>query len=160
MDFEVTAAVRPLRLKAGIAGELPYPVPTSVGAQRTMRANRRSETGPEVAVRRLLHARGFRFRKDFRLESAGTRVRADIVFTRRHLAIFIDGCFWHGCSDHGLLPRRNSDYWGPKLSGNVKRDELVSAALAGCGWTVMRFWEHVPPEQIVSAIIERLRGSM
>lgn len=150
----------PLRLKAGIAGELPYPIPTSVSAQRTMRANRRSETGPEIAVRHLLHASGFRFRKDFRVDSAGRHVKADIVFTRRRLAIFIDGCFWHGCSEHGLRPRRNSDYWGPKLRGNAERDALVNAALAGGGWTVLRFWEHVPPQQIASAIIDRLRSSM
>jgi DNA mismatch endonuclease (patch repair protein) len=70
--------------------------------------------------------------------------------------VFIDGCFWHRCPDHGQIPTRNNGYWGPKLEGNAKRDELVSQSLQVAGWTVIRFWEHTPAEQVLEAIVDRL----
>jgi len=86
------------------------------------------------------------------------KVRADIVFTRVRLAIFVDGCFWHGCPQHGLTPKSNCDYWIPKLAGNRKRDELVGVALKAEGWAVLRFWEHVPADGIVTSVIDFLDG--
>jgi DNA mismatch endonuclease (patch repair protein) len=109
-----------------------------------MLANRRTDTGPEVALRRELHARGLRFRKDYRLKLTNLAVRPDIVFTRARLAVFVDGCFWHRCPIHATNPKIHSEYWGPKLEANVTRDKLVDAALKAEGWTVLRIWEHEP----------------
>src|SRR6478609_2227534 len=108
-----------------------------------MRANRRRDTGPELGVRRLLHARGLRYRVDFAPE--GTRNRADIVFTRAHIAVFIDGCFWHGCPVHGTRPKSNQLYWDAKLRRNAERDAEVTARLTLLDWSVLRYWEHEPP---------------
>jgi len=95
-----------------------------------MRSNRRRDTKPEMAIRRLLHARGYRYRVDFAPWS-NKRRRADIVFTRRRLAVFIDGCFWHGCPEHGTIPVSHADYWEPKLVKNRERDAETTAMVQG-----------------------------
>jgi DNA mismatch endonuclease (patch repair protein) len=107
-----------------------------------MLGNRRVDTKPEIALRSALHRAGFRFRKDYRLDLDGIRVRPDIVFTRAKVAVFVDGCFWHCCPKHGTQPNRNADYWKPKLARNVERDREQDAALAEHGWRVVRIWEH------------------
>jgi DNA mismatch endonuclease (patch repair protein) len=118
-----------------------------------MRGNRRANTRPEIAVRAELHRRGFRFRKDYFLPIRGARgVRVDIVFTRVRVAVFIDGCFWHGCPDHGHAPRRNTGYWEPKLTRNRARDALVSERLVDQGWRVVRVWEHTPPAEAADLV--------
>jgi DNA mismatch endonuclease (patch repair protein) len=86
------------------------------------------------------------------------RVRPDIVFAGQHLAVFIDGCFWHSCPLHGNEPRANSQYWGPKLARNRLRDERVNDALGHAGWEVLRIWEHVPPEEAARQVIASLRN--
>ncbi len=121
-----------------------------------MRGNRRAGTTPETRVRSLLHARGYRFRKDHRLDVPGARVRPDIVFTRRRLAVFIDGCFWHCCPEHGNLPRANNAYWAAKLERNVARDTRVDRALQEAGWAVLRLWEHLESEEAVGRIVTAL----
>ena len=122
-----------------------------------MRANRRKDTKPELALRRALHGRGYRYRKDYRLDLAGgTRVRPDIVFTARKVAIFVDGCFWHGCPEHGSRPAVNVWYWEPKLSRNAERDRAADAALAAAGWAVVRVWEHEPLEAATASVIAAL----
>ena len=99
-----------------------------------MRAIRRTDTKPELALRRALHQLGYRYRKDYRLDLAGgRRVRPDIAFTGRKVAVFVDGCFWHGCPEHGSKPRANEWYWGPKLLRNVERDQANDAALSLAG---------------------------
>jgi DNA mismatch endonuclease (patch repair protein) len=118
------------------------PLPISAGRSRNMRANRRADTKPEVALRSALHARGHRFRKDYRLDLDGVRVRPDVVFTRRKVAVFVDGCFWHVCPMHGREPTTNEWYWTPKLRKNVQRDVAANDALSRAGWTVVRIWEH------------------
>ena len=110
-----------------------------------MKANRRTDTKPELALRAALHAMGYRYRKDFRLDLPLRRVRPDIAFTRRKVAVFVDGCFWHACPEHGSKPKSNDWYWSPKLAKNVERDRAADEALAQAGWTVVRLWEHVPP---------------
>ncbi len=125
-------------------------------ARRTMRANRRRDTGPELAVRRLLHAQGLRYRVDHRL-APPLRTRADIAFTRCRVAVFIDGCFWHGCPEHATQPKRNAGYWGPKLARNIERDRETDAALRALGWTVIRFWEHEDPSGVADAIAAVVR---
>lgn len=111
-----------------------------------MRAIKRTDTKPEVTLRQRLHARGLRFRKDLRLDLPGGRVRPDIVFTRRKVAVFVDSCFWHVCPEHGRQPTSNEWYWAPKLARNVERDRAADRVLAEEGWTVVRIWEHEDPD--------------
>jgi DNA mismatch endonuclease (patch repair protein) len=123
-----------------------------------MRSNRRRDTAPELAVRRLLHARGLRYRVDHRVVPE-SRSRADIAFTRQRIAVFIDGCFWHSCPEHLHLPKANADYWIPKLARNVERDAEVTALLRDLGWTVLRFWEHVPAATAASEIVDAVMSA-
>lgn len=106
-------------------------------------------------MRRRLHAAGLRYRVDF--APLGGRRRADIVFTRQHVAVFIDGCYWHGCPDHATFPKRNSDYWLPKLARNVERDRETDQSLREAGWTVLRFWEHESPDDVARRIAVAVR---
>jgi DNA mismatch endonuclease (patch repair protein) len=125
---------------------------SSDSARSIMRANKRRDTRPELLVRRLLHAQGLRYRVDHRVVQE-SRTRADIAFTRQRVAVFIDGCFWHSCPDHLHLPKANADYWVAKLARNVERDAEVAVLLRSLGWTVLRFWEHLPAEDAVTEII-------
>ena len=134
---------------------VPYPDPTDAAASQVGRANKRSGTKPEVCLRSDLHRRGLRFRKDLSIPTDLRKVRPDIVFTRAKVAVFVDGCFWHGCPEHQVLPRANPDYWVPKLHRNVERDREVDEALAAAGWTVVRVWEHEEPVE-AGARIEKL----
>lgn len=124
-------------------------------SRRSMRANRSRDTKPELAVRRRLHAAGLRYRVDF--APLGGRQRADIVFTRARVAIYIDGCFWHGCPLHATYPKRNSDYWLPKLRRNIERDREADARLEHAGWRVLRFWEHEPAEDVAATVVAEIR---
>lgn len=124
---------------------------TSESTRRSMLSNKRRDTSTELAIRRELHSRGFRYRVDYP-PVAGLRRRADVVFTRARLAVFIDGCYWHGCPLHGTQPKRNSVYWGPKLAANRARDEDTNVRLAAEGWTVLRFWEHESPASVADSI--------
>lgn len=119
-----------------------------------MRGNKRKDTAPELAVRRRLHAMGLRYRIDHP-PVPGLRRRADIVFTRRRIAVFIDGCFWHSCPLHATTPKQNAEYWLPKLATNVERDRDTDARLTAAGWTVLRYWEHEAPELIAAEIRSR-----
>lgn len=129
-------------LALGGGRRVPYPEPANTAATKIGKANRRTDTKPEVRLRSALHRRGLRFRKDFLVSVGGLRVRPDVVFTRRKLAVFVDGCFWHSCPQHGSIPNRNRGYWLPKLATNVERDRRVDAALRASGWSVERLWEH------------------
>ncbi len=120
-----------------------------------MRGNRNRDTGPEMAVRRAVHALGLRYRVAAR-PIRGVRRSADLVFRRRRVAVFVDGCFWHGCPDHFVLPRTNVDYWTAKIDGNRARDAETDALLAGAGWTVIRVWEHEAPSQGADRVRETL----
>ncbi len=111
-----------------------------------MRANRRRDTGPELALRKTLHRLGHRYRVDFPIRPSGGRlVRPDIVFPARRIAVYIDGCFWHGCPTHGTRSATNRRYWDEKIAANQARDARITAALEADGWTVLRFWEHDDP---------------
>ena len=117
-----------------------------------MRANRRRDTSVELEVRRRLHASGLRYRVDFPADATDRRRRADIVFTRVRIAIFIDGCFWHGCPEHYVEPKSNVSYWRPKIVANRERDLRSTRSLTDAGWRVLRFWEHEDPERVAAAI--------
>ncbi len=126
-----------------------------------MRANRRRDTGPELALRRALHARGLRFRVDHP-PVADIRCRADIAFTRARVAVFVDGCFWHACPEHGNVPAANRDWWQAKLTANVERDRRNDRALRDAGWEVIRVWEHEAvtgaAERVQRAVTKSSRG--
>jgi DNA mismatch endonuclease (patch repair protein) len=137
---------RTVRVAAGV--EVPYPEPTSEVATKIGRANRRVGTKPEIALRSELHRRGLRFRKDLLVRVPSAKARVDVVFPKRRIAIFVDGCFWHVCPVHSSTPKSNLDYWGPKLRANVERDRRLDEAFSADGWVVVRVWEH---EDIASA---------
>ena len=120
-----------------------------------METQRHRDTRAEIQVRRRLHARGYRFRVDAKPDP-DLRVRGDIVWKTRKVVVFIDGCFWHRCPEHGTLPKRNADWWREKLAANVARDSRYEDLLRTRGWAVLRFWEHEDSDAIVDRIAEEL----
>jgi DNA mismatch endonuclease, patch repair protein len=123
-----------------------------------MRANRRRDSGPERALRSALHRAGLRFRVDHPIRTPGRRpIRPDVVFTGRHVAVFVDGCFWHGCPIHGTQPATNHVYWTEKIKANRDRDRSTTTALEENGWTVLRFWEHDDPQIATELVLEAIR---
>jgi DNA mismatch endonuclease (patch repair protein) len=135
------------------------PIASDSATRRAMQGNRRVDTMPEVNLRRALHASGLRFRKDLIVRGADAKAKADIVFTRQKVAVFIDGCFWHGCPAHCRMPTRNRDYWEAKIGRNQERDHRVTAALTADGWQVIRIWEHEPIEQAIARVRDALSAS-
>jgi DNA mismatch endonuclease (patch repair protein) len=107
----------------------------------------------ERSLRSALHAEGLRYRLHQRIEG----VTVDIVFPRRRVGVFVDGCFWHGCPLHATFPQANADYWLPKLAENKERDRRQTERLRAAGWTVIRVWEHDcrPPTRDVVVGIAR-----
>jgi len=123
-----------------------------------MQGNRSRDTKPEMAVRRLLHAAGLRYRVSTR-PVPELRRTADLVFPRQQIAVFIDGCFWHGCEAHGAKkPVTNADYWATKRARNVDRDADTTTQLERLGWRVLRYWEHEMPEEVAAEIIAVVRS--
>jgi len=118
-----------------------------------MVANRRVNTGPEMTLRRALHAAGLRYRVDSPLPFDRRR-RADIVFPREKVAIFVDGCFWHGCPEHYVAPKANAAFWQSKVEANRGRDRDTDLRLAQMGWAVLRVWEH---EVVYPQLVRRIR---
>ena len=135
-----------------------YPVPSSSSASATMRANRRRDTAPELRLRSAIHRQGLRFRVDLPIEVGGRRVRPDIVFTRRRVAVFVDGCFWHACPDHGQVPRANQPYWTAKLEANKERDRTDTLTLQSNGWNVLRIWEHEQTSYALEAVLQAVEN--
>lgn len=117
-----------------------------------MRAIRRRDTGPELEIRSLLHRAGLRYRVDYRVGTGRSAPRPDIAFTKQRIAVFVDGCFWHQCPDHSTMPKANEAFWRKKLRRNVERDVENNIALEAMGWTVLRFWEHEPPDDVAASI--------
>lgn len=128
---------------------------SSDAIRRTMLGCRSRDTRPEKALRSVLHAMGLRFRVCTR-PVAQVRRTADVVFTRARVAVFMDGCFWHGCPQHYRIPRTNTAYWADKITGNQTRDRQTDELLQDAGWTVVRIWEHedalVAAEAVTRAI--------
>jgi DNA mismatch endonuclease (patch repair protein) len=117
-----------------------------------MVGNRGKDTIPEQRIRSLLHRDGLRFRKHAQ-PVPGLRCNADIVFPRERVAVFVDGCFWHGCPIHGRVPNRNSSYWADKLTRNMARDERNTLTLTREGWLALRYWEHETPSDVAADIV-------
>lgn len=116
-------------------------VPLSPGTQQRLSRQRQKDTVPELALRRALHSMGYRFRVHVS-PVPGLRRTADIVFPSERVAVFVDGCFWHCCPQHGTVPKNNREWWTAKLQRNVLRDRDTSVQLEQAGWQVMRVWEH------------------
>ena len=120
---------------------------------KIMRSIHSKNTCPELKLRKALWSRGFRYRIHYGKE------KIDVAFPSKKVAIFVDGCFWHGCPIHSHLPKTNSAYWTPKLRKNIERDNVTNKRLKSHGWTVLRFWEHelfnsdAPLEKIMVVLI-------
>jgi DNA mismatch endonuclease, patch repair protein len=116
----------------------------------------RRDTLPELAIRSELHRRGLRFRVD-RAPLPGLRSRADIVFGPARVAVYVDGCFWHSCPEHGTMPKANAEWWERKLKRNQERDIETDRALREHGWEVVRIWEHEDPVEAAAGIEAKVR---
>ncbi|OZD60490.1 very short patch repair endonuclease [Rhodococcus sp. 05-340-1] len=116
---------------------------------------KRRDTKPEVALRRALHRRGLRYFVD-RAPLKGMRRRADLVFPRRKVAVYVDGCFWHSCPIHATKPRNNAQWWADKLAANVARDRDTDRRLIDEGWRVVRIWEHEDPTVAADRVVDEL----
>ncbi|WP_260147605.1 MULTISPECIES: very short patch repair endonuclease [unclassified Streptomyces] len=133
---------------------------SSAARRRNMQAIRSRDTQPERLIRRLVHANGLRYRVAAR-PLPDLRRTADLVFRPAKVAVFIDGCYWHGCPEHYVAPKTNPGYWSDKVARNVARDRDTDQRLAEAGWLVLRFWEHQSSDAcaltIVSTVRERRR---
>jgi len=134
------------------------PVPSSAAKSAEMSKLGRRDTLPELALRSELHRRGLRFRVD-RAPLPGLRSRADIVFGPARVAVYVDGCFWHSCPEHGTRPKANAEWWESKLNRNQERDTETDRALREHGWEVVRIWEHEDPveaaDRVEGAVLSR-----
>lgn len=138
------------------------PPATTRAVRAVMQGNRGRDTQPEMRLRSELHKRGLRFRKHSR-PLDGLRCVADVVFPTERCVVFVDGCYWHGCPEHGRKPKSNQGYWASKFMRNKARDERNNAALAEAGWTVIRVWEHQSAAKAadhVEAVVRGLRKAL
>ncbi len=119
-------------------GSTGRPPPSSEQVSQQMKRMPRKDSVPEIRLRRALHAQGLRFRVNLK----GLPGTPDIAFTRAKIAVFMDGCFWHRCPEHGTLPKANREWWREKLDRNVSRDRLKDEELVSLGWSVVHVWEH------------------
>lgn len=122
-----------------------------------MRRTRRRDGSAERRVRSALHRAGLRYRVDYPIRANSRPVRPDVVFPRQRLALFIDGCFWHRCPEHWSPPKRNTEYWLPKIARNVERDRETNRSLKAAGWVVLRIWEHEDPEAVAAHVRATLK---
>jgi DNA mismatch endonuclease, patch repair protein len=131
---------------------------SSIDTRAAMRGNRSRDTKPEKRLRSQLHALGLRYRVGQRPIPAVRRT-ADVVFTRSRIAVFVDGCYWHGCPDHYRPARKNSEFWAQKISANRQRDTDTDRILSEAGWRVIRVWEHEDPLDAAQRIARLLSTS-
>ena len=117
------------------------PKPLTGAIARRMRAVKQKNTAPELELRTALHRLGLRYRVNAST-LPHSRFRADIVFRRGKVAIFVNGCFWHGCATHRTIPRNNFSWWAQKLENTRIRDRRIDSDLKLAGWFPIRVWEH------------------
>lgn len=122
-----------------------------------MQSNKGRDTKPEHVVRHLVHAAGLRYRVSARPEKELRRT-ADLLFRPVRVAVFIDGCFWHGCPEHYTRPTANGGYWADNVARNRERDADTTTVLTERGWTVLRFWEHEDPAAVAGRIVAVVRS--
>lgn len=133
---------------------------SSEARRRNMQAIRNRDTKPEQLIRKLVHAEGLRYRIYAR-PLPELRRTADMVFRPAKVAVFIDGCYWHGCPEHYVPPRINPGYWSEKVAKNIARDRDTDQLLTAAGWTVLRFWEHEAPcdcAEAIAATVKKIRS--
>lgn len=123
-----------------------------------MRGNRSRDTRPELALRHELHRRGLRYRIAYRALPEVRRT-VDVAFIGVRLAVFVDGCFWHGCPTHHRPARTNAEFWANKIGVNRARDADTTARLEAAGWTVLRFWEHEQPSEMADRVEAEVRAA-
>lgn len=133
----------------------PRPMPSSLSVQLRMQRQPSRDTPIELTFRRMLHRRGLRFRVQRRPLAKVART-ADVVFGPARVAVYVDGCFWHGCPTHFTEPRSNPAYWLPKIEGNRRRDADTDARLADAGWASFRVWEHEDLEAAADRLMSLL----
>lgn len=112
---------------------------------------RQTGTDGELALRREMHRIGLRYRIDYEVLKKPRRV-ADVAFPARKIAVFVDGCFWHGCPEHATWPKRNAEFWRQKIEANRQRDVDTNARLQALGWTALRFWSHESPVEAAKVV--------
>ena len=127
--------------------------PSSPQASRRMARVRQKGTAPEVALRQELYRSGLRYRVNFEVLKKPRRV-ADLAFPRLRIAVFVDGCFWHGCPQHATWPKQNAEFWKQKIEANRQRDADTNVRLRDGGWTVLRIWEHELPIEASKAVVQ------
>lgn len=127
------------------------PSASSPAVARRMAGQPRRDTAPEVRLRKALFARGLRYRVGYPVPNV-KRCTIDIAFPGKQVAVFVDGCFWHRCPEHGTHPKANSQWWSEKLLANQERDRRVDRALMDAGWRVARIWEHQPCDVAVETV--------
>jgi DNA mismatch endonuclease, patch repair protein len=132
------------------------PWASTSAARAVMQGNRSRDTKPELALRSAVHALGLRYRVASR-PLAGVRLTADLVFRSAKVAVFVDGCFWHGCPVHSKQVITNSDYWTTKIRRNQRRDATFDDALRSEGWLPIRVWEHQAPSEVALLISKAVR---
>ncbi|GAA1646570.1 very short patch repair endonuclease [Catellatospora bangladeshensis] len=130
---------------------------SSPGVRRSMQSNKGRDTRPELALRSAVHRLGLRYRVSVRPVKAVRRT-ADLCFTRAMVAVFLDGCFWHGCPDHHTKSKTNAQYWADKVVRNRERDAETDRLLAEAGWTVVRVWEHEASEVAAQRVVDTVRA--
>lgn len=130
---------------------------TPASTSRRMSKVRQRDTSAEMALRRELHRRNLRYRVNYTVLAKPRRV-ADIVFPRLKIAVFVDGCFWHGCPEHASWPKSNAEFWREKLEANRARDADTNVRLKESGWHVVRVWEHVSPGDAADEIFELVKS--
>jgi DNA mismatch endonuclease (patch repair protein) len=123
-----------------------------------MSRQRQRDTDAEMALRRVLHSRGMRYRVDRPLPGIPRR-RADLMFPAQRVVVFVDGCFWHSCPEHKTAPKTNGAWWAAKLQGNIERDRETDAHMNELGWIVVRVWEHEVPERAADRVETAVRSA-
>ncbi|MFI6451917.1 very short patch repair endonuclease [Streptosporangium amethystogenes] len=126
---------------------------SSEAVRASMRSNKGRDTKPELALRRAVHARGLRYRVSYRPVKAVRRT-ADLAFTKAKVAVFMDGCFWHGCPQHHTVATTNAAFWAEKIRRTKERDAETNRLLEEAGWLVVRIWEHEDPAQGAARVTE------
>jgi len=127
------------------------PQSSSPDASRRMANVRQKGTDAEVALRKEMHRIGLRYRVDYEVLRQPRRV-ADVAFPGRKVAVFVDGCFWHGCPEHATWPKQNANFWREKIEANRRRCADTNHRLRSLGWTVLRFWSHESPAEAARAV--------